>query len=54
MQAAINASANLLPRTLPAPPTYNRTNPADAPVLTLSVGSDTLQLQQVAGLGYDD
>ncbi len=48
VQAAINAGANLLPRTLPAPPTYNRTNPADAPVLTLSVTSDTLQLQQVA------
>src|SRR5437660_12250164 len=48
VQAAINAASNLLPRTLPAPPTYNKTNPADAPVLTLSVRSDTLQLQQVA------
>jgi multidrug efflux pump len=48
VQAAINAASNLLPRTLPAPPIYNKTNPADAPVLTLSVSSDTLLLQQVA------
>jgi multidrug efflux pump len=48
VQAAINAASNLLPRTLPAPPTYSKSNPADAPVLTLSVSSDTLLLQQVA------
>ena len=35
VQAAINAASNLLPRTLPAPPTYNKANPADQPILTL-------------------
>jgi multidrug efflux pump len=47
VQAAINAASNLLPRTLPAPPTYSKSNPADQPILTLSVTSDTLQLAQV-------
>jgi len=40
VQAAINAASNLLPPTLPAPPTYSKSNPADAPVLTLAIGSD--------------
>jgi len=47
VQAAINAATNLLPRTLPAPPTYSKSNPADAPVLTLAVSSDSLSLAQV-------
>jgi multidrug efflux pump len=47
VQAAINTASNLLPRTLPQPPVYNKSNPADAPVLTLSVRSDVLSLQQV-------
>src|SRR6059058_1524743 len=47
VQAAINASSNLLPRTLPSPPTYSKSNPADAPILTLSVESEELPLQQV-------
>jgi multidrug efflux pump len=47
VQAAINAASNLLPRTLPAPPTYSKSNPADAPVLTLAISSDTLPLRQV-------
>ncbi|MDB4945775.1 MAG: Cobalt-zinc-cadmium resistance protein CzcA [Labilithrix sp.] len=47
VQAAINAASNLLPRTLPAPPTYSKSNPADAPVLTLSVSSRSLPLTQV-------
>ena len=47
VQAAINATSNLLPRTLPAPPTYSKSNPADTPVLTLAVSSDTLPLDQV-------
>src|SRR5690242_21653716 len=47
VQAAINAASNLLPRALPAPPTYSKSNPADAPVLTLSVSSRTLPLTQV-------
>src|SRR5262245_26356049 len=47
VQAAINTAANLLPPTLPAPPTYSKSNPADTPVLTISVSSDTLPLAQV-------
>jgi multidrug efflux pump len=47
VQAAINAGSNLLPRTLPAPPTYSKSNPADQPVLTLSVTSKSLPLDQV-------
>ncbi|HSS02272.1 MAG TPA: efflux RND transporter permease subunit, partial [Kofleriaceae bacterium] len=47
VQAAINAASNLLPRTLPAPPTYSKSNPADQPILTLSVTSDTLPLAEV-------
>jgi multidrug efflux pump len=44
VQAAINAASNLLPRTLLTPPTYSKSNPADAPVLTLSVSSKSLPL----------
>src|SRR3954462_9655169 len=47
VQAAINASSNLLPRTLPAPPTYSKSNPADTPILTLAVTSDSLPLDVV-------
>ena len=47
VQAAINAASNLLPRSLPAPPTYSKSNPADTPVLTLAVSSDSLPLPQV-------
>ena len=47
VQAAINAASNLLPKTLPAPPTYSKSNPADTPVLTIAVMSDTLPLAQV-------
>ncbi|HWE30013.1 MAG TPA: efflux RND transporter permease subunit, partial [Polyangia bacterium] len=47
VQAAINAAANLLPPTLPAPPTYSKSNPADTPVLTLAVSSESLPLPQV-------
>jgi multidrug efflux pump len=48
VQAAINAASNLLPRTLPSPPTYSKSNPADQPILTLAVTSDTLALTEVA------
>jgi len=48
VQAAINAAANLLPKTLPTPPSYSKSNPADTPILTLSVASDTLALSQVS------
>src|SRR5207302_6481691 len=47
VQAAINAASNLLPRTLPAPPTYSKSNPADQPILTIAVSSETLTLAQV-------
>ena len=44
VQAAINASTNLLPTDLPTPPVYSKVNPADTPVITLSVTSKTLPL----------
>src|ERR1700748_908489 len=47
VQAAINAASNLLPRSLPAPPTYSKSNPADTPILTLSVSYDSIPLRQV-------
>ena len=47
VQAAINAASNLLPRTLPAPPTYSKSNPADTPILTLAVRGAHLPLAQV-------
>jgi multidrug efflux pump len=50
VQAAINAASNLLPRTLPTPPTYSKSNPADTPILTLSVSSNTLPLNTVDDL----
>jgi multidrug efflux pump len=50
VQAAINAGANLLPADLPAPPVYAKVNPADAPVLTLAVTSDTVPLPDVQNL----
>jgi multidrug efflux pump len=50
VQAAINAGGNLLPADLPAPPVYAKVNPADAPVLTLAVTSDSLPLTEVQNL----
>src|SRR5581483_10810436 len=47
VQAAINAAGNLLPSDLPAPPIYAKVNPADAPILTLSLSSKTMPLPQV-------
>jgi multidrug efflux pump len=47
VQAAINAASSLLPRTLPTPPSYSKSNPADTPILTLAVTSDALPLSQV-------
>jgi len=51
VQAAINAAQSLLPTTLPAPPLYAKVNPADAPVLTLALTSDTVPLTQVEAYG---
>ncbi|MDA8457232.1 efflux RND transporter permease subunit [Acidovorax sp. GBBC 3334] len=50
VQAAINAGTSLLPTDLPAPPVYAKVNPADAPVLTLAISSDTLPLTEVQNL----
>jgi multidrug efflux pump len=50
VQSAINASQSLLPSVLPAPPVYSKTNPADAPVLTLAITSNTIPLSQVEDL----
>src|SRR5690349_4731528 len=50
VQAAINAGGSLLPADLPAPPVYAKVNPADAPVLTLAVTSETLPLTEVQNL----
>jgi multidrug efflux pump len=50
VQSAINASQSLLPSILPAPPTYSKTNPADAPVLTLAITSNSMPLPQVEDL----
>ncbi|HTB75235.1 MAG TPA: efflux RND transporter permease subunit, partial [Polyangiaceae bacterium] len=50
VQAAINAAQSLLPSVLPAPPVYSKTNPADAPVLTLAVTSSSISLPRVEDL----
>src|ERR1700729_2563658 len=50
VQAAINASGNLLPADLPAPPIYAKVNPADAPILTLAVTSKTMALTELEDL----
>jgi len=50
VQAAINAAATYLPKDLPNPPIYSKTNPADAPILTLALTSKTLPLSQVEDL----
>ncbi|VVP85076.1 Multidrug resistance protein MdtB [Pseudomonas fluorescens] len=50
VQAAINAASNLLPSDLPAPPVYNKVNPADTPVLTLAISSSTMPLPKLNDL----
>jgi multidrug efflux pump len=50
VQSAINAAQSFLPANLPAPPIYSKTNPADAPVLTLAVTSSTIPLASVEDL----
>ena len=50
VQAAINAAAGILPKNLPYPPTYAKVNPADAPVMTLALTSDTLSLRAMSDL----
>ena len=50
VQSAINGSGSFLPSDLPTPPVYNKTNPADAPVLTLAIWSPSTPLSQVEDL----
>jgi multidrug efflux pump len=50
VQSAINASQSYLPSDLPTPPVYNKTNPADAPILTLGITSGSMPLSQVEDL----
>ncbi|HVU46893.1 MAG TPA: efflux RND transporter permease subunit [Terracidiphilus sp.] len=47
VQSAINAGGSFLPADLPVPPVYNKTNPADAPVMTLAITSDSMPLSTV-------
>jgi multidrug efflux pump len=50
VQAAINAGGTFLPRDLPNPPIYSKVNPADTPILTLALTSNTLPLPKVEDL----
>ena len=50
VQSAVNAATNLLPYDLPAPPVYNKVNPADTPVLTLAITSKTILLPKLNDL----
>ena len=50
VQAAINSAGTLLPTGLPVPPVYSKTNPADAPILTLAITSSTVPLPKVEEL----
>jgi multidrug efflux pump len=50
VQAAINAATNYLPQGLPNPPVYSTINPADTPILTLALSSDTMPLIKVEDL----
>jgi multidrug efflux pump len=50
VQAAINAASTFLPKDLPFPPIYSKTNPADAPILTLAITSATVPLPKVEEL----
>jgi multidrug efflux pump len=50
VQAAINAGFSYLPKDLPNPPVYSKVNPADAPIMTLALSSDSMQMAQVEDL----
>jgi multidrug efflux pump len=50
VQAAINAAGSTLPRNLPYPPTYAKVNPADAPIITLALTSETIALRALSDL----
>ena len=48
VQSAINAASSTLPRNLPYPPVYSKVNPADAPIVTLALTSDTAPLRTLS------
>ncbi len=48
VQAAINAAAGTLPASLPYPPVYAKVNPADAPILSLALTSDSLAIDRIS------
>jgi multidrug efflux pump len=50
VQAAINAAGSTLPRDLPYPPTYSKVNPADTPIITLALTSETVSLRELSDL----
>ncbi|CCB66016.1 MULTISPECIES: efflux RND transporter permease subunit [unclassified Hyphomicrobium] len=50
VQAAINAAGSTLPKNLPYPPTYSKVNPADTPIVTLALTSDTQSLRSLSDL----
>ena len=50
VQAAINAANGVLPKNMPSPPVFSKVNPADTPILTLQITSDTLPLEKVNDL----
>jgi multidrug efflux pump len=52
VQAAINAARSQLPANLPSNPSYRKVNPADAPVLLLSLTSDTIEISKLYDLAY--
>ena len=48
VQAAINAAGSTLPRTLPYPPTYSKVNPADTPIVTLALRSNSYSIRELS------
>ncbi len=50
VQSAINAARSTLPQNLPYPPTYSKVNPADAPIVTLAITSDTVSVRALSDL----
>src|SRR6185437_4024956 len=53
VQAAINAAGGLLPKNMPTPPTYRKTNPADRSILIYAVTSDAMPISQVDDYAYN-
>src|SRR5262249_59273737 len=48
VQAAINAAGSTLPKNLPYPPVYSKVNPADTPMVTLAITSETISLRALS------